>query len=739
MNALLVTTSKDIAKVHRSLRNRSDISKTVYWDRRLDDVLFDTEALKQYDAVIIAVGDAVESSQVKQIFAELLGESDRIIDYYLFYQALVPQMLVDCAMKAPANSSYQGMVLGISHAYVGILAEHFSNPVCNLAFNSQDIYYNKKIFEYCIEKYRDKISDLEFIIFDMFDYTYFNYDVSRSRSAPGYYLRGYTKDPHHFVDNTNTSIHFDEMMTFLLREKYKDISNQQINLFDTLFQDIHAADGYEAYKSVQDIALTRNKIVSDQDVDEYKVETSIVTNQYSDTIEENVSLFYQLLDTIYQWNPHMKVYLLILPQYYKTVEKAREMYAEWKEKFYAIIQEANKKYPFVFWDYKEHLMSYEKVYFHDATHLNYYGANRFSQILQSMICQDLSQEQKKISVIVPCYNVENQIDRCITSLVNQTFGIDHMELIFVDDASTDQTMLKLSEWEAKYPEQILVVHCEENGRQGTARNIGLSYASGEYIGFVDADDWIEADMYQTLYDYSEKYDCDLSGVLYQREDNAGNIYPVDTKRFDTYHQYVMIEDEDQRKKLLQSGIPGGVCTKLFRADFVREQRLFFPEKLAYEDNFFGCILQYCVRSYYLSNQVMYHYMVNEESTTMQEGTRHFDRLKIEMMKIEELQKRGYFEPFYQEIAFDFIKLFFCNSLALFFTKFPVTPYEMIHLMVKTMKNWFPDYQQNPYLYQLNHTEKTFLQIANQELEDEEIEKIADAYRKAVMEYFSINS
>lgn len=736
MKVLLVTTSKDISKVHRSLRNRRTISKTVYWDRRLDDVLFDIESLKQYDAIIIAVSDEGESSEVKELFAELLGESDRIIDYYLFYQAMVPQMLVDCAMKDPVNSGYRGMVLGISHSYVGILAENFSVPVCNLAFNSQDIYYNKKILEYCIEKYRDKICDLEFIILDLFDYTYFNYDVSRSRSASGYYFRGYTKDPHHFEDNKNTSFHFDEMMTFFLREKYKDINNQKINLFDTLFQNIHAVDDYQAYKSVPDMAVTRNKMVSDQDVDEYKVDTSIVKNQYSETIEENVSLFYQLLELMYQLNPRMKVYLLILPQYYKTIEKAKDMYAGWKKRFYDIIQEANKKYPFVFWDYKEHEMSYEKVCFYDATHLNYYGANKFTQILQSRILREpLQAQKKKISVIVPCYNVEKQIDRCIASLASQTFGIENMELIFVDDASTDQTMLKLSEWEAKYPEQILVVHCEENGRQGTARNIGLSYASGEYIGFMDADDWIEADMYQTLYDYSEKYACDLSGVIYQREDDEGNIYPIDTKKFDMYNQYVMIENEMQRKKLLQSGFPGGVCTKLFRADFLREQQLLFPEKLAYEDNFFGCILQYCVRSYYLSDQIKYHYVVNTESTTMQEGSRHFDRLKIEMMKIEELQKRGYFKTFYDEIAFDFIKLFFCNSLALFFTKFPVTPYEMIHLMVRTMKTWFPDYQQNPYLYQLNSTEKIFLQIVSQQLDDTEIEKIADAYRKAVMEYF----
>ena len=69
---------------------------------------------------------------------------------------------------------------------------------------------------------------------------------------------------------------------------------------------------------------------------------------------------------------------------------------------------------------------------------------------------------KKISVIIPCYNVEKEIDRCIQSLVDQTILLSQMELIFVDDASEDATMEKLSKWEEQYPESILVIHCEEN-------------------------------------------------------------------------------------------------------------------------------------------------------------------------------------------------------------------------------------------------------------------------------------
>ena len=84
-----------------------------------------------------------------------------------------------------------------------------------------------------------------------------------------------------------------------------------------------------------------------------------------------------------------------------------------------------------------------------------------------------------ISVIVPCYNVEKYVGRCIDSIINQSIGIDNIELILVNDASTDATLDVLSGYEQMYPESIMVINCEQNGKQGTARNIGMMYSTGE--------------------------------------------------------------------------------------------------------------------------------------------------------------------------------------------------------------------------------------------------------------------
>ena len=106
---------------------------------------------------------------------------------------------------------------------------------------------------------------------------------------------------------------------------------------------------------------------------------------------------------------------------------------------------------------------------------------------------------KKVSVIIPCYNVQDYVEQCILSLVTQTIGVDYLEMIAVNDASTDQTLDRLMELEQKYPQSMMVVNCAQNRKQGTARNIGLSYASADYVSFVDADDWMEPAAYEKMY------------------------------------------------------------------------------------------------------------------------------------------------------------------------------------------------------------------------------------------------
>ena len=120
----------------------------------------------------------------------------------------------------------------------------------------------------------------------------------------------------------------------------------------------------------------------------------------------------------------------------------------------------------------------------------------------------------KFSIIIPCYNVEKYIDECMESILKQNFGLDKLQIILVDDASTDDTRKKLEYYAETYSENIIAVLCDINGRQGTARNIGMQYAEGEYISFVDADDIISLDMYNILNRVAEKMHPDMIKFKY---------------------------------------------------------------------------------------------------------------------------------------------------------------------------------------------------------------------------------
>ncbi len=100
----------------------------------------------------------------------------------------------------------------------------------------------------------------------------------------------------------------------------------------------------------------------------------------------------------------------------------------------------------------------------------------------------------KISIIIPVYNVEQYLGRCMESVLNQTYK--NIEVILIDDGSKDRSSSMCDEWKAK-DDRVVVIH-QKNAGAGAARNAGLAIANGELIGFVDSDDWIQLNMYETL-------------------------------------------------------------------------------------------------------------------------------------------------------------------------------------------------------------------------------------------------
>ena len=112
----------------------------------------------------------------------------------------------------------------------------------------------------------------------------------------------------------------------------------------------------------------------------------------------------------------------------------------------------------------------------------------------------------KVSVIVPVYNTEKYLEKCLNSLINQT--LHDIEVICVNDGSTDNSLNILNQY-AQKDNRIKIIN-QENKMQGAARNAGTQIAAGEYIGFVDSDDWIDLDYFEKLYNAATKYNLDIA-------------------------------------------------------------------------------------------------------------------------------------------------------------------------------------------------------------------------------------
>lgn len=210
-----------------------------------------------------------------------------------------------------------------------------------------------------------------------------------------------------------------------------------------------------------------------------------------------------------------------------------------------------------------------------------------------------------ISVIVPVYNSEKYLAKCIDSILSQSHS--QLEVILVDDGSTDRSLDICKEYE-RTDKRISLVSQANMGVSG-ARNTGLKLAKGQYIGFVDSDDYIDKTMYEELLKkHLSAYDFASCGWFYEKE--RGEIED-ETRGED--------EDLENREDILfcifkDGGCAPNVCNKLLRADVIKENEIFFPLDLRIGEDMVMLVeyLMHCNKGYY-SKKALYHYVTREES------------------------------------------------------------------------------------------------------------------------------
>ncbi len=193
-------------------------------------------------------------------------------------------------------------------------------------------------------------------------------------------------------------------------------------------------------------------------------------------------------------------------------------------------------------------------------------------------------EDSLISVIIPVYKVEKYLDRCVDSVVNQTYK--NLEIILVDDGSPDNCPAMCDEW-AKKDSRIRVIH-KGNGGVSAARNTGLDIAKGEYIGFVDSDDYIDSTMYEKLLKKAKESDADLTMCRYFEFDENKNLTKVNeinlTKCDSSNIVSFYINDYYSKKDdcIVTNNVMGNIWRVLYKRNLIGEKRI---EKLSFAEDF----------------------------------------------------------------------------------------------------------------------------------------------------------
>ena len=271
-----------------------------------------------------------------------------------------------------------------------------------------------------------------------------------------------------------------------------------------------------------------------------------------------------------------------------------------------------------------------------------------------------------VSVIVPIYNVEKYLDKCVESIVNQTYK--NLEIILVDDGSPDSCPQICDKW-AEKDNRIKVIH-KENGGVSSARNAGLDIAKGDFICFIDSDDTALPNMIEMLIKSFEKYNCDLSVCNIQMVDENGNVVEFSDYESGVFYDKLVAS-------YLQMNFARGPWNKLYLKNIIKENNILFDENLTFgEDDIFNynyikkcscvCVIENALYSYLVTNP-------NSASYGLSYGYLNTWRIPKKFMELEFENSENYSiaaTRYFSCLAVISAKLLTCNDKKLLKKYFP---------------------------------------------------------------------
>ena len=288
---------------------------------------------------------------------------------------------------------------------------------------------------------------------------------------------------------------------------------------------------------------------------------------------------------------------------------------------------------------------------------------------------------KKVSVIVPFYNVEEYIEKCIKSLVEQS--LEDIKIIVVNDGSKDRSKEIAKKYKSKYPNKIVYLK-KENGGLSDARNYALPYATGEYIAFLDSDDYVEEEMYKEMYETAIMDRADMVECDYLWE------YPEETiaSKGRAY--------KDRRDMILNARVVA--WNKLMKRELLERTKIKFPVGLRYEDvEFFYKLIPY-INTISIVKKPFIHYVQRENSISNTQTSKTAQIIDVLDNVIEFYKETNIFDNHKNELEYNYARYLLCSSmLRMIMIEEKEERDKTVKLAWNKLNERFPKWKENPYL------------------------------------------
>lgn len=303
----------------------------------------------------------------------------------------------------------------------------------------------------------------------------------------------------------------------------------------------------------------------------------------------------------------------------------------------------------------------------------------------------------KLSVIVPFYNVEKYIEKCLNSLINQT--LQEIEVILVNDGSKDNSYIIAKEFEMKYPDKIKYYE-KANGGLGEARNFGINYATGEYIAFLDSDDYIEPTMYEEMYQKAKQEDADMVECDFWWE------YPKKRKE-DIGKTYL-----NQNEMLYKARVVA--WNKIIKTEiYQKHPEARFSVGLRYEDvEGFYKILPYIKKTAFV-RKCFIHYVQRQDSISNTQNKRNEEIFNVLENVINYYKTNNLYDEYKTELEYIYSRYLLCSSfLRIVKIKDKKIRKQLIEKTWENINYKFPNWKKNEILNKNKELKNLYLKSIN---------------------------